>query len=121
MWMITWCCLLSPLDLDGTNSAVTTASHEMQLSRRCHEFVAEFGMDDRDQRLSAFRRGQPFEIHGTELGHDAMRVDARCRDRPLEPATMRETFPFASVDRVRAFKPYAPLARRALPVRAASY
>jgi hypothetical protein len=58
-------------------------SDEMQLLRRCKEFVAEFGMGEADQRMGALSRGQALEVCRSELGDEVMRVDARSRGRQL--------------------------------------
>jgi hypothetical protein len=39
-------------------------------------------MCEADQRMGALGRGQAFEVCGSELGDDIVRVDARSRDRP---------------------------------------
>jgi hypothetical protein len=39
-------------------------------------------MCEADQRMGALGRGQAFEVCGSELGDELVRVDARSRDRP---------------------------------------
>ena len=76
------------------------SSDEMQLLRRCKELVAEFGMGEADQRVSALSRGQALEVCRSELGDDIVRVDARSRDRPLEPIAASPS-PQTSIDNDR--------------------
>ena len=53
------------------------------LSGGTGRLLAELWMCEADQRVGALGRGQAFEVCGSELGDDSMRVDAPSRDRSL--------------------------------------
>ena len=65
-------------------SSAMVHSDKVKLLSGFSQSVPELGMSEFDQFERALGRGQALEIYGSELRHDEVRVDARCRHRPIE-------------------------------------